>query len=637
MKKCVFLIAILVLLMPLGAHAVVVAGDMNGDNRIDIVDVTSLIDCLLSKETGIAAADANGDGKVDISDLTELIDLILSGNQTFVVNGVTFSMIQVEGGTFLMGATPEQGNQVSSDEMPVHEVTLSSYKIGQTEVTQALWEAVMGSNPSEYAGYPYNPVERVAWKSCQLFIYKLNQLTGKNFRLLTEAEWEFAARGGNLSQGYMYAGSNSVGDVAWYYSNIPSHQPGTEGYSPQKVALKAPNELGIYDMSGNVFEFCQDWEGSYSSEAQTNPTGPASFTGTFEKSPHIARGGSWAKGAEACRVSSRMGYSDQKPYYYYGLRLALDPEDSPKFRLSESVIIVNLGDPETVNILNGSGQYSITGRMELFNISINGNTLTVTGFGTGISTVTITDNVTGSIAVLNVIILGSETITVNGVSFKMIFVEGGTFTMGYNNSSSDLTPHEVTLSNFLMGETEVTQALWVAVMGSNPSYFTGDMNRPVETVTWDEQVEFVTQLSQMTGKSFRIPTEAEWEYAARGGIYSNGYPDYSGSNNIDEVAWYNQNSGSNYPTHPVKMKIPNELGLYDMSGNVWERVADWYAPYDTTPQTNPTGPKSGTYRLNRGGSVAKPANQSTVWFRGAQSPTYSGRYDGLRLAMSSPL
>ena len=149
-------------------------------------------------------------------------------------------------------------------------------------------------------------------------------------------------------------------------------------------------------------------------------------------------------------------------------------------------------------------------------------------------------------------------------------------------------------------------------------------------------MEFVTRLSQMTGRNFRIPTEAEWQFAALGGNYSHGYI-YAGSANPNDVAWYDQNSGTGYPTHPVKMKLPNELGLYDMSGNVWERVSDWYAPYGSQPETNPTGPETGTLRLNRGGSVAKPANQSTVYFRGSQSPTNKGRYDGLRLAMSSLL
>ena len=165
----------------------------------------------------------------------------------FMVNGVSFEMVRVEGGTFHMGATSEQKDEAWDREKPVHSVTLSSYYIGKTEVTQALWQAVMGSNPSNFKGSNL-PVECVCWNDCQEFIQKLNSLTGRNFRLPTEAEWEFACRGGNNSRGYKYSGSNNLGSVAWYDDN--------SGGQTHPVATKAPNELGIYDMSGNVWEWC---------------------------------------------------------------------------------------------------------------------------------------------------------------------------------------------------------------------------------------------------------------------------------------------------------------------------------------------------------------------------------------------
>lgn len=227
-------------------------------------------------------------------------------SQTFTVNGVSFDMMYVKGGTFIMGATSEQGSDADSYEKPTHRVTLSNFYIGKYEVTQALWQAVMGSNPSRWKGDDL-PVECVSWDDCQTFICKLNALTGKNFRLPTEAEWEFAARGGNNSRGYKYAGSNNIETVAWYNGN--------SGYKPHVVGTKLPNELGLYDMSGNVYEWCQDRCGSYSSASQTNPTGASS--GLYR----VLRSGSWGSDAGGCRSSSRGNSTPDDRVY--GLRLVL--------------------------------------------------------------------------------------------------------------------------------------------------------------------------------------------------------------------------------------------------------------------------------------------------------------------------
>lgn len=262
--------------------------------------------------------DVDYDGKVSIADVTTLIDYLLSGQwpedeppviEAFTVNGVTFNMVTVTGGTFMMGATAEQGDDAWDWEKPAHQVTLSSYCIGETEVTQALWQAVMGSNPSSFTGDMQRPVECVTWNDCQTFITKLNELTGKTFRLPTEAEWEYAARGGKRSQGYKYAGSNTIDDVAWYLSN--------SSHTTHAVATKAPNELGLYDMSGNVCEWCQDWYGSYSSESQTNPTGPASGSGRVDRS------GCWMDNDRGCRVSFRVNDNPTYSGNILGLRLAL--------------------------------------------------------------------------------------------------------------------------------------------------------------------------------------------------------------------------------------------------------------------------------------------------------------------------
>ena len=293
-------------------------GDVNADGSVNVSDVTALVNQIIGSGSYSAqACDVNGDGEVNVSDVTALVNLIINGggesefkNRTFTVNGVSFEMIAVEGGTFTMGATSEQGSDAYDDEKPAHQVTLSSYYIGKTEVTQELWQAVMGSNPSKFSGTNL-PVEKVSWEDCQSFVIKLNELTGKNFRLPTEAEWEYAARGGNKSNGFKFSGGNNIAEVAWYSKN------GNKISHP--VATKAPNELGIYDMSGNVWEWCSDWYSSsyYTSSSQTNPTGPNS--GSYR----VYRGGSWSGNDRYCRVSHRDSNYPSYRFNYVGLRLAL--------------------------------------------------------------------------------------------------------------------------------------------------------------------------------------------------------------------------------------------------------------------------------------------------------------------------
>ena len=225
-----------------------------------------------------------------------------------VKDGICIEMVKVEGGTFMMGATSEMKNP-NSNEKPVHQVTLTNdYYMGKYEVTQALWQAVMGSNPSEYKGDNL-PVETVSWNDCQKFISKLNSLTGRMFRLPTEAEWEYAARGGKESRGYQYSGSSNISDVAWYDEN--------SGSKTHPVGTKQANELGIYDMTGNVWEWCSDWYSSYSSSSQTNPTGSDSG------SARVSRGGGWNCNASYCRLSVRFYYTPDFRLDILGLRLAL--------------------------------------------------------------------------------------------------------------------------------------------------------------------------------------------------------------------------------------------------------------------------------------------------------------------------
>lgn len=225
-----------------------------------------------------------------------------------VKNGITIDMVKVEAGIFMMGATSEMQYPVD-DEKPVHQVTLTKdYYMGKYEVTQALWKAVMGRKPSFFEGDNL-PVEWVSWNDCQKFISKLNKMTGRRFRLPTEAEWEYAARGGKKSRGYQYSGSSNISDVAWY--------DGNSGSKIHPIGMKQANELGVYDMSGNVNEWCQDWYGSYVSSSQTNPLGANS--GSFR----VCRGGSWYFGTVNCRSSFRSRGNPDTRSRYLGFRLVL--------------------------------------------------------------------------------------------------------------------------------------------------------------------------------------------------------------------------------------------------------------------------------------------------------------------------
>lgn len=221
---------------------------------------------------------------------------------------------------------------------------------------------------------------------------------------------------------------------------------------------------------------------------------------------------------------------------------------------------------------------------------------------------------------------------VGEVRFKMIPVEGGAFTMG-NGANA----HKVSLSSYKIGETPVTQELWKAVMGDNPSKFKGD-NRPVEQVSWDDCQKFIKILNQKTGKEFRLPTEAEWEFAARGGNRSL-KTNFSGGVNLDDVAWYNMNcsenedSGLNYGTHSVKAKAPNELRIYDMSGNVWEWCSDWYAEYPHQHESNPTGPNTGQGKVCRGGSWSSDSKCCEVEYRNYGGLLKRDGSYGLRIAL----
>ena len=495
---------------------------------------------------------ASGQGKnLIIERLVPDPCMVVPINDTLSIN-----MMCVEGGTFRMGAM-DNDEKAKDDEKPAHNVTLSyDYHIMQTEVTQGLWEAVMGEDiyvaktnmenapKPAYVGADY-PMYYVRMNDALEFIDKLNAMTGMHFRLPTEAEWEYAARGGNKSKGYLYAGSNNADDVGWYTGRGGLH----------RVAQLKPNELGTYDMSGNVGEMCLDYGTygeTYKAGDAVNPRGNIRSNGN-----RFWRGGCYTHSKDSMRVSQRSSYTPSWGGTWLGLRLVLAEEND--FR----------------------------------------------------------------------------TIRVGSSYFDMSFVKGGTFMMGSDapGTEADEQPvHEVTLSDYYIGQTEVTQHLWKKVMGdeNNPSAVKGN-NLPVTNITWDEAQQFVERLSELTGMRFRLPTEAEWEYAARGGQKSKGYT-YAGSNDIDEVGWYNGNSSNK--THAVGQKQPNELGIYDMTGNVWEYCSDWHMPYSAQAQTNPTGAATGEKHVLRGGCYHYDSKNCTNTNRHSYyTPDKGGASTGLRIVL----
>lgn len=293
-------------------------GDVDGNGLLNSADVVSVYNYIIDGDaSGIdkstANVDGDTDGNVNSADVVAIYNYIINGaTYHYSYNGIEIPMVNVEGGPFIMGA-PDDDSDAYDYEKPQHRVTLSPFAIGATEVTQKLWTAVMGSNPSNFEGED-NPVEMVSWDDCLKFIKKLNEdfgdkLGDKQFRLPTEAEWEYAARGGQQSKEYKYIGGDDPDEVAWYgdNSNDETHP----------VAQKKPNELGIYDMAGNVWEWCWDWFDDYPSTSQTDPTGPATGMDKTE------RGGNYFNTARELRPSRRISCDRTKVYDNLGLRLVL--------------------------------------------------------------------------------------------------------------------------------------------------------------------------------------------------------------------------------------------------------------------------------------------------------------------------
>ena len=444
----------------------------------------------------------------------------VSNNLQFNVNGISFTMVKVNGGKV-------NGGEVNGGEVnlfpgqKIDPVVLSEhfpdYFIGQTEVTQELWNAVMGYNNSEFPYSLQQPMETINYYEVITFIYRLCQLTGENFDIPSRAEWIHAALEGT-TQNYLYSGSNDLYSVGWCRVNAISSRP---------VKTRTPNNLGIYDMTGNVAELC------------------------YDNNRYYALGGSWKSTMDECQVlADQKSIKPNEASSSIGLRLVLHPKQSQK---NDNLHIRHLGDSSCV-------------------------------------------------------------FQIGEVSFNLRYVEEGTFMMGSSKDRSAQPLHEVTLSNYYIGETEVTEQLWYTIMERNPPK--APFPLPKLEINYYDCLRFIIRLNAVTGKCFRLPTEAEWEYAARGGKKNKDYK-YAGSNILDNVAWYYNNSFNK--THPVKLKQANELGIYDMIGNAWEWCQD-------------DSPLHEKKHVIRGGSFLSSNPSCTT--RSSRSPELANCDIGFRLVLS---
>ena len=495
---------------------------------------------------------------------------------------VNLDLNWIEPGTFTMGSPEgELGRGGDEDQ---HQVTLTQgYWMGKYEITQAQYEAIMGENPSRFIGADL-PVEQVNWEDAMEFCTKLTEIEqaagrlpfGYEYKLPTEAQWEYACRAGTTTafnngtdietDDQIYGECPNLDPVGWYYSNSES--------KTHPVGLKQPNAWGLYDMHGNVMEWCQDAKVRYPETPVVDPV-------QEDIEPYYAvRGGSYSyydDGAKNCRSAARNDRLNTATYLSLGFRVALAPVPSKDM------------------------------------------------------TIPLTDK----------------------VNLDMIWIEPGTFLMGSPKDElgryDKETQHEVTLTQgYWLGKYEVTQAQYETVMGTNPSRWEG-ADLPVEMVSWFDATNFCAKLTAIEkaagrlpeGYEYTLPTEAQWEYACRAGTttaLNNGknLSDREECPEMGEVGWYYYNNeiDGKQTTHPVGQKQPNDWGLYDMHGNVWEWCLDRYGAYPTSAVTDPTGPDTGSDRVMRGGSWVYVAYFCRSACRNSGEPNLAKSSIGFRVALA---
>ncbi len=436
-------------------------------------------------------------------------------------------MVLIPAGSFMMGSKSASlfGADKNPEEKPQHLVKVPSFLMGKTEVTQGQWKSVMGGNPSRfYFCGDTCPVEQVSWSDAQEFIRKLNQLTGQNYRLPSEAEWEYAARGGSTTEWSFGADESRLRDYAWYNQK-------KRGKKTHESGQKLPNAFGLFDVYGNVGEWTQDcWHENYLDAPTDGSAWMKSCSGKYA----VPRGGSWYSDPEYLRLTSRVKHDRDYRDGGNGFRLA---SDLPA-QASESVKKPQAASPkDETKKPDEIVQQGVFAKKP------------------------------------------GEIIKDCYDCPEMVSIAAGSFVMGSEKFPDEGPPHEVNIPMFWMGKTEVTRSQWEAIMNSDPSKGSGWScgSCPVDNVSWEDVQLYISKLNKQTSKRYRLPTEAEWEYAARAGTITN---EVIG---VDNTAGTKTGDNSS-TTDPVARQKPNAFGLFDMHGNVWEWVADcWHDSYAEAP------------------------------------------------------
>ena len=600
---------------------------------------------------------------------------------------VTQRMRWIKPGTFVMGSDASTKELRLWDETQ-HEVTLTQgFWMADTPCTQGFWMgAGARENRSRFPGFS-NPVERVSWGDCQAWLKGLGEVSLMQPALPTEAQWEYACRAGSTGRYSFGDEERELERYAWYDKN--SHS------KTHAVGEKLPNAWGLYDVHGNVWEWCQDWYGEFTKVSVTDPTGPAKGT------TRVVRGGSWSYPARGLRSACRLWYAPGDRFNRLGFRLlssALGAEPGEGAMLPEA-------EPGTERARIGSAELDY-GFLRSIDLDATGETTAEDQF------TEIEVNAYTSIRVVSdqegyqfdrlekpdwAVEFGHDSYGLfsvfevepekkgTPVRQTMRWIPPGKFVMGSakgrDYGRGDEGPeHEVIITQgYWLFDTPCTQGLWTALMGGNPSYFV-DPERPVERIVWEDAVGFAQKLnawfekrnSKSRGKkvlgwnelSFRLPTEAEWEYACRAGTQTDTYLGDlkilgdANASLLDRIGWYGGNSGRGYDldksysleqdflddrqypdkvggTRKVGKKEPNGWGLYAMLGNVWEWCEDWYGEYSAERITDPTGPSEGPTRVIRGGGWLDPARALRSACRFRDAPGVRDRDLGFRIASSA--